>query len=262
MLKPVTLRTGYLGKIELRLVKRGDSHFGLADGKVITEGNDADDVWQELYKSAGRSKVNYFGFDGARKKFLSYFPGGFPSKEYSAHERDYKLASKAKLEEIATPEAALSATGLGPRISSVVSSNNMISPFEKMRVRDALASPHADAFIKGAARFALEGTQSALLQMEVALKPYYAAKWTVVTFLPFLWQPEEHMYLKPEVTKSFAERVGHPYADVYSPRLDLKVYESLQELTDQTAEAISELQPRDRIDIQSFIWVIGGSYDT
>ena len=40
-------------------------------------------------------------------------------------------------------------------------------------------------------------------------KPHDAASWTVATYLPFLWRPETHMFLKPEVTKDFAERVGH-----------------------------------------------------
>jgi len=39
------------------------------------------------------------------------------------------------------------------------------------------------------------------------LKPKDAAKWTVVTYLPFLWRPDTHMLLKPMVTTDFAERV-------------------------------------------------------
>jgi hypothetical protein len=55
--------------------------------------------------------------------------------------------------------------------------------------------------------------------MEHALRPHESAKWTVVT-LPFLWQPEKHMFLKPEVTKDYAARVGHRFADDYAPVLN------------------------------------------
>ena len=53
--------------------------------------------------------------------------------------------------------------------------------------------------------------------MERALKHHESAKWTVVTYLPFLWRPETHMFLKPEVTKDFAARVGHRFASDYEP---------------------------------------------
>jgi hypothetical protein len=96
--------------------------------------------------------------------------------------------------------------------------------------------------------------------MERALKPHDAAKWTVVTYLPFLWRLEAHMFLKPEVTKDFAERVGHRFASDYEPRLNPEVYGSLLDLVAETEAELVELEPRDRIDVQSFIWVVG-SYE-
>jgi hypothetical protein len=97
--------------------------------------------------------------------------------------------------------------------------------------------------------------------MESSLKPHDNAKWTVVTYLPFLWRPEEHMFLKPEVTKDFAERVGHPFAFHYEPRLDIAVYDSLLDLASKTANELADMRPRDRIDVQSFIWVVGDYND-
>jgi hypothetical protein len=119
-----------------------------------------------------------------------------------------------------------------------------------------LRGPAADPFIRAAAHFAL-GESAALRDMEHVLKPYDCAKWTVATYLPFLWRPETHMFLKPEVTKDFAARVGHRFASDYEPRLDNRVYESLLDLTAKTAAELTVLHPRDRIDVQSFIWVIG-----
>ena len=78
-----------------------------------------------------------------------------------------------------------------------------------------------------------------------------------MTYLPFLWRPEEHMFLKPEVTKDFAARVGHGFAAEYEPRLNISVYESLLDLAAKTALELADLKPRDRIDAQSFIWVVG-----
>ena len=63
--------------------------------------------------------------------------------------------------------------------------------------------------------------------------------------------------LKPEVTKDFAARVGHPFASNYEARLNIDVYVSLLDLVERTSRELFDLQPRDRIDIQSFIWVVG-----
>ena len=120
-----------------------------------------------------------------------------------------------------------------------------------------MRGPQADEFIRAAARFAMGDTKTALAEMEHVLKPHDSAKWTVVTYLPFYWQPEEHMFLKPEAAKDFAARVGHRFVSDYEPRLTLPVYESLLDLANRTNIELADLKPRDRIDIQSFIWVVG-----
>ena len=133
----------------------------------------------------------------------------------------------------------------------------MLSPFEKTLVAGVARGRNADAFVQAAAKFARDGTKAALFELERVLKVHDCAKWTVATCLPFLWQPETHMYLKPEATKDFATRVGHPLASLYEARLNFDVYASPLDLVDRTENTLSDLAPRDRIDIQSFIWVVG-----
>jgi hypothetical protein len=137
-------------------------------------------------------------------------------------------------------------SGFGKDILAVFGATNLLSPFEKTWVRDALRGKSADLFIRAAARFATEVSKSALLDMERALKPHGAAKWTVVTYLPFLWRPQTHMFLKPEVTKDFAARVGHSFASEYEARLNIDVYVSLLDLVTETEEELAELKPSDR----------------
>lgn len=55
----------------------------------------------------------------------------------------------------------------------------------------------ADALVSAAARFALGLEETALQEMDSLLKPYNCAKWTIATYLPFLWRPDTHMFLKP-----------------------------------------------------------------
>ncbi|MEM5518941.1 hypothetical protein WNY37_18425 [Henriciella sp. AS95] len=65
------------------------------------------------------------------------------------------------------------------------------------------------------------------------------------------------MFLKPEATKDFATRVGHPLAAIYDAQLTYETYVSLIDLAVQTERELKVLAPRDRIDIQSFFWVVG-----
>ena len=69
------------------------------------------------------------------------------------------------------------------------------------------------------------------------------------------------MFLKPEATKDFAARVGHRFASDYTPRLNIAVYDSLLDLAERTTRELSDLKPRDRIDVQSFIWAVGNYRD-
>jgi len=260
-----TIREATVGKLTLRLVRRDGTFIGLifaADGsrKAQIEGDAADDVWRRLHHEAGKANPRYFGYDGARARFARFFPEGFQSAEYAKQERDYKIDAKSKLERTAPLSEAAVGSGFGEAILAVFRSTNLLFPVEKAKLQSVLRSPTADTFIRAAAQFAITKERAALLDMERVLKPHDSAKWTVVTYLPFLWCPEEHMFLKPEVTKDFAARVGHRFASDYQARLDIEVYTSLLDLVEETEEQLDVLKPRDRIDVQSFIWVVS-SYD-
>lgn len=252
-----TVRRGTLGKRNLRLVEKDGRFHGLVDGEICVDGTDADDVWRRLHYDAGKADPKYFGHAGARSRFLKFFPDGFRSDRFLSRERNYKLAAKRKLDTAAPLSDASNGSGLGKATLSAFHATNMLSRFEKARVADMLRGPDADAFVRAAARFADDATAAALSGIERVLAPHDCAQWTVATYLPFLWRPEAHMYLKPEATKDFAARVGHPFVAVYRARLDFEVYSSLLDLANETSNELSDLEPLDHIDIQSFIWIVG-----
>lgn len=256
-----TIRNEIVGKATLRVVDTGGHYVGLliSDGKqkARVDGEDPDEVWQDLRSQLGRASDAYFGYDGARSRFRHFFPDGFQSQAFEDSERQYKLDAKTKLDEKVPLERALTETGHGEAILSVFRATNLLSPFEKTRLQPLLRGPHADRFVQAAARFALGDIGPALRDMQDLLTQDDNAKWTVVTYLPFLWRPEEHMFLKPVVTRDFAERVGHPFALDYDPALKPNVYSSLLDLVKATRQEVHDLEPRDNIDLQSFIWVVG-----
>lgn len=262
-----TIRQDVIGKSTLRLVDTGKGFVGLliSGGKQLDriDGTDAAEVWAQLRAAVGKASDAYFGFDGARARFLQFFPDGFRSPAFegdergSFGERGYKLRAKSKLDAAAPLDQALTGTGYGEAVLSAYRATNLLSPFEKTRLDPVLRGPDADAFIQAAAHFAMGDVAPALDAMERILAKHDNAKWTVVTYLPFLWRPDEHMFLKPMVTQDFAERVGHPFVHDYSPALDPDVYASLLDLMAVTKTELADLQPRDNIDLQSFVWTVG-----
>lgn len=255
--KAKTIRTSKLGKRELRLVEMGGKFHGLSDGTVCATGSNADAVWDQLHRESGKSDPKYFGYKDARSYFLKFFPNGFDSDGYRGEERDYKLAAKSRLDSGAPLDSAIEGKGLGEIVLSAYQATNLLSHFEKIKLQEPLRSEHADKIVQASAIFTLEPDKKSLARLEAVLKPFDCAKWTVATYLPFLWQPDRHMFLKPEATKDYAARVGHPFASVYDPRLNIETYQSLIDLVEETAKELKDIRPVDRIDIQSFIWVVG-----
>lgn len=249
------------GKTLFRVRKSGEVFKGVTirDGQFVfppIEDASEAEVWRLLDLELGKIHPHYIGFDGAKARFLSFFGQGFDGAGYCGEERDYKRLAKEGLDEALPLARARSATSAGEAALSAFRATNLLSPFEQMRFQDALRGPRADAFVRAAARFAEGDIADGLRDMAATLAPHGCAKWTVMTYLPFLWRPDRHMFLKPQVTKDFAERVGHAFQHVYTPQADAEVYAALLDLVGATEREIIDLRPRDRIDIQSFIWVV------
>jgi hypothetical protein len=231
----------------------------IRDGKrsAVSEDEDRDRMLARLRNEAGKLHPDYFGFDGAIARFTSFFPSGFADTRYMEMERDYKLAAKATLTEAAPCEAVLAGTGYSLESIRKAFQTNMLSVFEAARISQVLKGKTAADFVAGAAKFTSGEIASGLAAMTRAILPYGRPSWPLVTYLPFFWRPDTHMYLKPEKTVDFATRVGHPFADQYSSDLEPQVYEALVDLAATTEREVAQLRPADRIDVQSFIWVVG-----
>jgi hypothetical protein len=231
----------------------------IAKGKTgaVIEHDDPNALWAQLEIMAAEANPSYFGFSGARARFLRMMPMGFVDPVYLAEERTYKLRAKKQLDAALPLNAALSWAGDGSAALAAFRATNLLSPFESTRIGEALRTPAAVPFIRGAAAFANGAVDDGIGAMRNALKPFEIAKWTALTYLPFLWRPDAHLFLKPEVTREFAERVGHPFARAYAPELHPDIYRALLDLAEATRAETTDLRPADLIDVQSFIWVVG-----
>jgi hypothetical protein len=260
---PKKVREEVVGKATMRLVRSGDEYVGIViqEGRPSPpiSGGDPDEVWKRLRNEVGKASPEYFGYEGAKARFLSIMPFGFQDKRYVDNERMYKVATQrfaADRLPLARASAAMHDDAV--EASRVYSKTNLLSQFEHARMQEILKGDEGPAFVTAAAAFAEGDRAAALFEMNSILSKHGSPSWPAVTYLPFFWLPQSNMFLKPAVTRDFAERVGHPFAREYSSQLHVDVYASLLDLAEETEMAIADLRPVDRIDVQSFIWVIGG----
>jgi len=245
--------------------------FALAGQKVVKgvkfeklEGDDGAHPLLDHRKPATKGKRKTRPLASMRESFLRLFPGGFSDPKYLSEERDYKLEAGAKLQktlgsaefqELLRDQAF---SEISKRALSVVNATNLVFPNEKMSLKDGvreaagqkLFAQHLGELLYGSGDYRprFEGFVDALEQIG-------ANKWPVATYFSFIAFPDEHMFLKPDVTKRAAEACNFELN--YRVELNWWTYESLLRFTATLEELIGDLEPRDNIDMQSFIFCIG-----
>jgi hypothetical protein len=207
----------------------------------------------------------------ARETFLRIFPGGFEDETYLDWERDYKVAAhqlwrreigtrsefRAALDAGQHRELALAAT-------RIESSRALLFSFEKMALRDAVvrSADGARAFTEGlydwlhgpgseAARF---GRWCDVVQ-QLPRRQTRVATWPVVTVFGSIARPKVHLFVKPMTIRRAAEAYGFELE--YRSTPSWSTYSGVLSLGEQVKHDLADLAPRDQIDVQSFLWVLG-----
>ena len=209
-----------------------------------------------------------------RRKFLRFFRKGFHDPKYVDWERGYKVAAHEEWERtlgrsaFETLLADRAYAEIASRAVRIESRTSLLFSFEKMALRDAVRP--AD----GARRFA--EALYAMLHGDAPHEERFAGfaealsalprrqtrvhTWPLQTVFGFIARPDREIFLKPVVTQNAAEAYGYPF--VYRSRPCWETYASLLGFAQALFRDLADLRPRDLIDIQSFIWVLGSSeYD-
>ncbi|HVF50295.1 MAG TPA: hypothetical protein VNA19_09430 [Pyrinomonadaceae bacterium] len=198
-------------------------------------------------------ETKHEGATDCRRKFLRFFPEGFHDAKYVAWERGYKWEAHERWEATLDRETygKLLRDGkfaeVAARAVRIESKTNLLFSFEKMALRDASKSPAgARAFAEGLFEF-IHGEGTAEQKFERCCETVGAL-------------PREHVFLKPNVTRTAARAYGFDFR--YQSRPSWETYANLLEFAAVVRRDLRDLRPRDMIDIQSFIWVQGSSeYD-
>lgn len=204
-----------------------------------------------------------------REKFLRFFPNGFEDEKYVAWERGYKWQAHEKWNaqlNRAEYQSLLEKREFGEIASRAVkieSPTNLIFSFEKLALRDAVRSTEgAQIFAENLYDF-LHGVGKPKQKFErwieavgrLPKKQSRVLTHPIVTVFGFIAQPKKHIFLKPKVTQAAARAYGFDFQ--YRSKLSWETYASLLEFAETIKRDLADLKPRDMIDIQSFIWVLG-----
>jgi hypothetical protein len=206
-----------------------------------------------------------------RRKFLRFFPGGFSDETYIDWERDYKWEAHERWEEAlgqAEFRRLLRAREFAEVAARAVrveqrTRYSMLFSFEKMALRDAVKSAEGARTFSEGIYDLLYGAGSVERRFKkwieaVASLPRRQTRvltWPMVTVWGFLAQPQTHIFLKPNVTRTAARAYGFDFQ--YRSRPNWETYLSLLEFAELIRRDQRDLKPRDMIDLQSFIWVQG-----
>ena len=207
----------------------------------------------------------------AMDRFLAGFPGAFEDPRYLRQERDYKwdAHSRVAAELLSARGRRLVAEGppavLADTLKALIGLTNLLAPAELIAVNDAFRRDPRAARTFGEAVLTLvdDGGERAFSRLVEATGSLPAdpgrarvLTWPIVTILPFLAQPDRHMFLKPRQTQRIAE--AFTFDLLYSARPTWGTYERLLTLSNQLLERLRPLGARDLIDVQSFMWVVAG----
>jgi hypothetical protein len=207
-----------------------------------------------------------------RKKFLRAFPKAFKDPKFLAWERDYKVEAHEQWNELLGKKEyhrliqAKAYDEVARRALRVESRTNLLFSFEKMALRDAVRTADgARVFALGLYQW-LHGTRLIDERFEAFVEAVEALPrrqtrvltWPLVSVFGFIAQPQAHLFLKPNITKEAAKVYHFPFA--YSSRPSWATYENLLEFAALVKDDLADLGPRDMIDVQSFIFVLGSPF--
>jgi hypothetical protein len=205
----------------------------------------------------------------ARRKFIRFFPAGFRDETYLDWERSYKWKAHLGWSKDLNSEALGSLieqkryAEVAAKAIRIESRTNLLFSFEKMALRDAVRSDTGPKIFALALFDLLHGRDI----MEVRFNTWLEAidslprrqtrvlTWPLVTVFGFIAQPKTHFFLKPRVMQGAARRYGEGFA--YESRPSWEGYKSLLNFVRRVRTDISDMRPRDMIDLQSFLWVQG-----
>jgi len=255
------------GKVCVLFREVGEKVLSLKHAKIVcVEGEEARDVWLDsLNLDPDTAGTRYLGPQNAMEAFQEKFPGGFQGASYLEEERAPKLAAQelaVKLLDAPVLGALLDQGDfekVGAAALRVMGKTNLVFPSDRLVLSKALKLPdNPERFARGL-HDQLYGDDTPDVRFKRfadVLSAMGAARWTLVTYFPFIRFPAEYMVVKPSLTQAAAALCRFDLA--YRPGPNRATYGRVLAFAGVLRETLSELEPVDMFDIQAFMWCLAG----
>lgn len=211
---------------------------------------------------AVRAELGRRHLPGMIQRFKERYPKGFYDDKHAADERDFKLQACALFTELLSRDhfetllAASDFDELAKRSARIVAATNfMQGSREKPHLINAMRKPLIQRDFFPLLFDLLYGDGSfdqRFQQWTDALEKHDLAKWTYATYFLFLSDYHEHIFVKPMMLQGSLEHC--PFVIHYEPKPSARLYAQIREFAHRLKERLAELEPRDMIDVHSFMW--------
>jgi len=207
------------------------------------------------------STVKYQRFSNLTENFLETYPDGFQNEKFVGEERAQKekarelgldLLPKERFAELIDASDYAEIT---KRVLKILNATSLILPNERLALKNGLLEERSqEMFAK--ALFELLYSDDPLKdrfeRFSTVLGLINAGKWTLATYFLFVFYPEKHMFVKPKLMQQSADKCRFELN--YKAQLNWQTYESVLSFADYVSSELSELKPKDMMDVKGFIW--------
>jgi len=204
-----------------------------------------------------------------RNKFLKKFPEGFNDpkyieqvreKKWRAHEMFQLLLNRKEFERLLSEEDY---NAIAKNAITVEAGTKLLVPTEENALKEISKSKENSKTFATGLFHSLYDNLNVKERFEkfretlssFSKKQKQLVTWPMQTAFTFLGNPEHYIFIKPAVTRAAAKSYGFDF--FYEPRPNWNTYQSVYSFANQIREDISDLNPKDFIDLQYFMQVIG-----
>jgi len=180
--------------------------------------------------------------------FFARYPDGFMDPEMIKIRKSHNIDKVVDF-----TQAAFSDTQFGrsesiiKSLTQVVSKSSMIFMFDKPKFRDAvlaLAPDEREALTDAVFELLHGNEQKGFEQILDQLVVLKLARWSLISVLPFYFDPQGHWFIKPNITKSILKYFEVDQQIVYKPKPSYAFYKAYSDfLTELRDESDPRLSP-------------------
>ncbi len=210
-----------------------------------------------------KSGIKYQSLSDSIQFFLKEYPEGFYGEKFIKEERNYKDDAHKTAQELLNKEIFHSLLAqedfmeIRKRALRVINKTNIIFQHEVISLNNGLDDEEVQrAFSIALYNLLFDGGElkQRFEAFSRVLENAGADKWPVMSYFLFILFPDKYMFVKPTIMQHLSDLCR--FEINYKPQLNWLTYKCILDFSNYLMHELSDLNPRDMIDVQSFMWCI------